>query len=377
MTDNTTPLADLSPKNEALETIATPDLTPESTDEFAERFITMLNYGALATMVSIGHRTELFDTMADLYPSTSQQIAEAAGLNERYVREWLGAMVTGRFIHYNPADQTYSLPTEYAAVLTRAASPNNIAPFAQFIPLLGSVEDAVIDCFYNGGGVPYSQFKRFHPVMAEDSGQTIVAALTEHILPLIPGLMDRLHQGIRVLDIGCGSGRALNKLAYLFPNSQFVGVDISEEAIATAREESIYRKLSNIKFKLKDAAAIDAIAQYDLITTFDAIHDQAHPDVVLGNIQRALHPDGVYLMQDIRASSNLVKNLDHPTAPFLYTISCMHCMTVSLAQDGMGLGTMWGEEQALAMLKEAGFTRVEIKQLEHDFQNNYYITYKD
>ena len=348
-----------------------------STDDFAERFVNMLNEGALATMVSIGHRTQLFDTMADLPPSTSQQIANAAGLNERYVREWLAAMVTGRFIHYNAADQTYLLPAEYAAVLTRAASPNNIAPFAQYIPLLSSVEDEVIDCFYNGGGVPYSQFKRFHPVMAEDSGQTIVAALTEHILPLVPGLQERLIQGIRVLDIGCGSGRTLNKMAHLFPNSQFYGVDISEEAIATARSESQSIGATNIQFELQDATTIDAINAYDLITTFDAIHDQARPDTVLSNIQRALRPDGIYLMQDIRASSDLGKNLEHPNAPFLYTISCMHCMTVSLAQGGMGLGTMWGEEQALAMLKDAGFSKVEIKQLSHDFQNNYYIVYNN
>ncbi|MEO0536832.1 MAG: class I SAM-dependent methyltransferase [Cyanobacteria bacterium P01_A01_bin.123] len=348
----------------------------DSTEAFAERLMDILNNGAIALMTSIGHRTELFDTMADLPPSTSQQIADATGLNERYVREWLGAMVTGRFITYDPEQDTYFLPREHAAVLTRTASPDNIAAFAQYIPLLGSVEDPILECFYNGGGVPYSQFKRFHPVMAEDSGQTVVSALSEHILPLVPGLMDALEKGIRVLDLGCGSGRALNQMAKLFPNSQFQGIDISEGAIATAREESQYRSLSNIQFDIQDAATFDAVEQYDLITTFDAIHDQAHPDVVLQNIYRALRPDGLYLMQDIRASSNVANNMDHPAGPLLYTISCMHCMTVSLAAGGMGLGAMWGEEKALSMLEAAGFTRVEIKQLAHDFQNNYYLVYK-
>ncbi|MGB6016703.1 MAG: methyltransferase domain-containing protein [Nodosilinea sp.] len=354
-----------------------PDVSQtDATEAFAEQLLTVLNHGALALMTSIGHRTELFDTMADLPPATSQQIAEAAGLNERYVREWLGAMVTGRFITYDPEHDTYVLPREHAAVLTRAASPDNIAAFAQYIPLLGAVEDPIIDCFYNGGGVPYSQFKRFHEVMAEDSGQTVVSALSDHILPLVPGLTEALEQGIAVLDVGCGSGRALNRMAKLFPNSQFLGLDISAGAIATARGESAHRRLGNVRFEVQDATSFRAFEQYDLITTFDAIHDQPRPDAVLRNIYRALKPDGVYLMQDIRASSNVAGNLDHPVAPLLYTISCLHCMTVSLAEGGMGLGAMWGEETAIAMLKAAGFAHLEIKQLAHDFQNSYYIVRK-
>jgi 2-polyprenyl-3-methyl-5-hydroxy-6-metoxy-1,4-benzoquinol methylase len=345
-------------------------------EAFAERLLDMLNSGAIAIMTSIGHRTGLFDTMATLPPATSQQIANAAGLNERYVREWLGAMVTGRFVEYNPDHNTYSLPLEHAEFLTRAASPNNIAAFAQYIPLLGTVEDPIIDCFYKGGGVPYSAFKRFHAVMAEDSGQTVVAALTDHILPLVPGLVQTLEQGIEVLDVGCGSGRALNKMAQEFPNSRFTGYDFSEEAIAIAQTESQKLGLTNIQFQVKDAATFDEVAKYDLICTFDAVHDQAKPDVVLTNIARALRPEGVYLMQDIRASTNVQGNLDHPVGPLLYTISCLHCMTVSLAVGGMGLGAMWGEEKTLEMLEAAGFASVEIKQLDHDFQNNYYIVRK-
>lgn len=345
-------------------------------EAFAERVLGILNSGALALMTSIGHRTELFDTMAELPPSTSQQIADAAGLNERYVREWLGAMVTGHFVAYNPTDKTYALPAEHAAFLTRGASPDNIAPFAQYIGLLGSVEDQIVDCFYKGGGVPYSEFKRFHEVMAEDSGQTVVAALEEHILPLVPGLTQALQQGIDVLDVGCGSGRALGKLAQLFPNSRFTGYDLSEEAIGTANLVVQGRGLTNIQFQVKDTATLDEVNGYDLITTFDAVHDQAQPDVVLCNIYNALRPDGIYLMQDIHASTDVGGNLEHPAAPLLYTISCMHCMTVSLALGGMGLGAMWGQEKALQLLSDAGFAQVEVKRLAHDFQNDYYIVRK-
>lgn len=345
-------------------------------EAFAGNLLTTLNHGALSLMISIGHRTQLFDTLANLPPATSQEIAETAGLQERYVREWLNAMVVGQIVDYNPADKTYQLPVEHAAFLTRAASPDNMATFFQHVSGLACVEDAIVNCFYEGGGVSYSKFKRFHEVMAEDSGQTIVAALEDHVLPLIPGLVEKLTKGIEVLDVGCGSGYALNKLARLFPNSRFTGYDFSPEAIATATTEAEEQQLNNVQFQVKDAAGLEEVEQYDLITTFDAVHDQARPDVVLRNIYQALRSDGIYLMQDIRASSEVSGNLEHPLAPFLYTISCMHCMTVSLAEGGMGLGTMWGQEKALEMLKEAGFSQIEINQLPHDITNNYYVISK-
>jgi 2-polyprenyl-3-methyl-5-hydroxy-6-metoxy-1,4-benzoquinol methylase len=356
--------------------MTTPDLDQARAEEFAERMVGVLNEGAIALMTSIGHRTGLFDAMAGLPPSTSDQIASAANLNERYVREWLGAMVVGGIVEHDPEEGTYQLPREHAAFLTRSASPDNIAAFAQYIPLLGSVEDGIVESFRHGGGVPYSAFPRFHEVMAEDSGQTVLPALTDHILPLVPALVERLEKGIDVLDVGCGSGRALNLMARTFPNSRFVGYDLSEEAIARARVEAQEHGTTNARFEVKDAATLDEEARYDLITTFDAVHDQADPAAVLKGIAEALREDGVYLMQDIAGSSHHHNNLEHPIGPFLYTISCMHCMTVSLAQGGAGLGAMWGEEKAKQMLEEAGFKEVEIEQLPHDFQNYYYIATK-
>lgn len=356
--------------------MTTHTLDQTKAEAFAARMLDILNSGALALMTSIGHRTHLFDTMANLPPSTSEQIAKAANLNERYVREWLGAMVTGQVIEHNPTDGTYHLPAEYAAFLTRAASPDNIAVTAQFISILATVEDKIIECFHKGGGVPYSAYTRFHQVMAEDSAQTVVSAIVDTILPIVPGLVEVLHNGINVLDVGCGCGRALITMAQAFPQSRFTGYDISEEAIATGNAEAKKRGLTNVQLQVKDAATLDASAEYDLITAFDAIHDQAKPDIVLKGIADALHPDGIFLMQDIRASSHVHNNLDHPAAPFLYTISCMHCMSVSLAMDGPGLGATWGKEKALEMLGEAGFTEVEVKQLSHDFLNYYYIARK-
>jgi SAM-dependent methyltransferase len=269
---------------------------------------------------------------------------------------------------------TYVLPPEHARWLTRVSSPENIAVTTQWIPLLGSVEDEVVESFERGGGVPYSAYPRFHEVMAEESAQTVVAALTGAILPLVPGLTERLESGIDVLDLGCGSGRALNLMAQTYPNSRFTGYDISEEGIARAREEA--RGLGNVRFEVRDVAELGEENNYDLVTTFDVIHDQARPAAVLAEISRALRPDGVYLMQDIAGSSQVHNNLDHLLGPLMYTISTMHCMTVSLAQGGEGLGAMWGEEKAKELLEEAGFERVEVRQLPHDLANSYFIVTK-
>ena len=345
-------------------------------EAFAEKMLGILNHGALALMLSIGHRTGLFDTMATLPPSTSAHLANAAGLHERYVREWLGAMVTGRIVEYDPTTDTYSLPQEHAASLTRAATPNNLAMFMQYIPLLGAVEDGIVECFRHGGGVPYAAYPRFQHVMAEESSQTVAAVLVDAILPLIPGLVDALHQGIEVLDVGCGRGHALNIMAKAFPQSRFTGYDFSKEGTAAGKAEAQAWGLSNVTFVAKDVATIDEVHHYSLITAFDAIHDQAKPREVLKRIATALRSDGTFLMQDIAASSPVHKSLDHPMAPLLYTVSCMHCMTVSLALHGEGLGAMWGEEKALELLAEAGFTQIEVKRLSHDMQNSYYVATK-
>jgi SAM-dependent methyltransferase len=351
-------------------------LNQEKVEAFTERIVGVLNNGALALMCSIGHRTGLFDTLAQIPPATSAQIAEAAGLNERYVREWLNALVSGQVVTYEPELATYHLPAEHAALLTRTAGADNLAIFSQHIGLLGGVEDQIIDCFHNGRGIPYTAFHRFHEVMAEDSNVNIVEPLIEQILPLVPGLTEKLEQGIDVLDLGCGRGNALKRLAQTFPHSRFYGIDFSEEAIATAQADVKRMELTNLRFAVQDAATFNESDRYDLICTFDAIHDQAYPARVLRNIARALKPDGIYLMQDIAASSHVHHNLDHPLAPFLYTISTMHCMTVSLASGGEGLGTMWGKEKALELLAGAGFAHTEVHQLPHDVFNYYYISKK-
>jgi SAM-dependent methyltransferase len=345
-------------------------------EAFAGRMLEILNDGAVAVMISVGHRTGLFDALRETGAATSQELADAAAMNERYVREWLGAMATGRIVELDPETARYSLPPEHAAWLTRAASPDNLAVEAQWITTLSTVEDDIVECFRMGGGVPYERYPRFHEVMAEESAQTVLSVLFSHILPLVPGMTERLEEGTSLLDLGCGRGRAVLLFAERFPKSSFRGYDLSADAISHARAQAAERDLENVHFEQCDLSTFDVDAEPDafsFVTTFDAVHDQARPLAMLRGIRRTLEPGGVYLMQDIQGSSHVHENLDHPGAPLLYMISCMHCMTVSLAQGGDGLGAMWGEQKARELLTEAGFTSIEVHLLEHDPFNAYFV----
>jgi SAM-dependent methyltransferase len=347
------------------------ELDTERTEAFAGRVLGVINDGMVALMMSIGHRTGLFDTMAEMEAADAAEIAGAAGLQERYVREWLGAMVTGGIVEHD--GQRFRLPPEHAASLTRAAGPGNLASYAQFVAMLGKVEDGVTDCFRHGGGVAYSQYPEFQRLMAEDSGMIFDATLLEVVLPLVPGLPERLASGIDVADVACGSGHAINLMAAAFPASRFVGFDFSAEGVAAGTAEAARGGLANATFLERDAALLGGPPAFDLVTTFDAVHDQADPARVLSGIHDMLRTGGTYLCVDVRASSVLADNVEHPLGPFGYTVSCMHCMTVSLAQGGAGLGAMWGEQKALEMLAAAGFDDVQVETVEGDVFNNYYI----
>lgn len=352
------------------------DLDRRKRAAFLDTMTGIMNGGALALMCSIGHKTGLFDAMSALDgAATSPEIAERAGLDERYVREWLAAMTAGGIVEHDPDGGTYLLPAEHAGLLTRAAGPLNLTTYCQYVSLLGQVEDEVVAAFRDGGGVPYDRYPAFQALMAESSGQRLAAALLPHVVPLLPEGHERLTAGIDVVDVGCGSGRALNILAAEYPASRFVGFDIAEGALAQARADAADRGNTNVEFVHRDAADLGETARFDVAFSFDAVHDQAHPDRMLAGIHAALRPGGTYLCVEPKASSHLHENLDLPTAAMMYTISTMHCMTVSLAEGGMGLGTAWGEQRAIEMLTDAGFVDIEVTGIDPDRANHYLIAH--
>ena len=336
-----------------------------------ERLVQVLNDGGIAVLAGIGHNTGLFEALAALPPATSQQVADAAGLDERYVREWLGGVTAAGFVDYDPGTGTYAICAEHAPFLT-GPTADNLARSMRYVALMGQVAPLVVERFRTGGGLTYDDYPGFHAVQAEESAAVNDASLIDRIIPLT-GLVDRLGEGIEVADLGCGQGHAINLMAREYPHSRFTGFDFSPEALDVARAEASDWGLTNASFVECDVALPVGSDRYDLVTAFDAIHDQAHPAVVLANVHTALRPGGTFLMVDINASSHLERNVDLPWASFLYAISLAHCMSVSLGQGGEGLGTVWGVELAEQMVRDAGFASVDRHDLEEDPFNAYFV----
>lgn len=339
----------------------------ETQEAFGDRMLELVNHSLLSVLVSIGHRTRLFDTMSGMAESgegwaTSGEVASAAGLDERYVREWLSAMACGRIVELDSETMRFRLPESRAKSLTRAAGPANMAALMTMVGFLAPVEDEIVRCFREGGGLGYEKYPRFAKAMAIQSRVFVDAVFLDGILPLADGLIDRLREGIDVCDIGCGAGHAINVMASAFPNSRFVGFDLMDEAIEMAEREATEWGLANANFEQADvadaASAFDGT--FDLAIALTAIHDQAQPQEVLNRVHGALRPGGTFLCVDSQASSELAENLDAPLGAWRYSVSTLHCMSVSLSQNGAGLGDCWGPPLAIEMIEAAGYESVDL-----------------
>lgn len=342
----------------------------------AERFAgtLMATYTASMTtlMIDLADRTGLLDALA-AGPGTSAEVAARAGLTERYVRECLGGLTCAGIVDHDASTARFTLPAAHAACLTGPGALN-LAPMARLCTLLAPHVDGVAKAFREGGGVPYESFRpEFTEVMDGMSRGLFDGRLLDGIVPLVDGLADRLTAGARVADVGCGTGHAVNLLARAFPRSTVVGFDISADAIAAARAEAAAWGLGNASFEIVDAVALPSDPPFDVFLAFDAVHDQVDPAGVLAAVRRALAPGGVFAMMDVKASSALADNVGNPLAPLLYGVSTLHCLTVSLAHGGAGLGTVWGRELACAMLADAGFTDVIVHDVPDDPMDSLYV----
>ena len=350
---------------------------------FSDRLIDILNTGALAAAMSVGYRLGLFEAMDRLPdPATPAEIAAEAGLDERYVREWLGAMTAGGIVllETGSGENRHLLPASHGDVLTRRAGPRNLGVYLQEIPLLTrTAMDRVEESFRTGEGVHWRRYREFHDFMAELAEAKHRRTLVDEFLPSVDGgeLVRRLEDGMRVLDLGCGAGTAALLMAQAFPRSRITGLDINEYAVDLARTGAELLGLDNVRFVVADAAAVTPTSplagRFDYVTAFDAIHDQADPAAALCGAKALLAPGGRFSMVDIKAGSRLADNLTHPMAPFLYTVSLLHCLPVGLMDGGAGLGMMWGRERAVTMLAEAGLAPVRVLEMHFDpFNVHYY-----
>ena len=348
--------------------------------------IDILNYGAINLAMAIGYRTGLFDVM-DTFdsPQNIGDISDQAGLNPRYVQEWLGIMTTAEIVELSQKEDEnqYFLPKHCGDLITRRAGNSNLGVYTQEIPLLTTCAmEAVIEGFSSGEGVTYDHYPKFQSFMSQLANAKHRQVLINKFLPSVENsrIVQRLKAGIQVCDLGCAEGVAVILMAESFPQSRFVGIDISSEAIDEARRQTRRQKLENLDFMVLDAADLknnrEMKGLFDYVTAFDAIHDQTRPlDVLLG-VNHILRLDGRFSMVDIAAKSDLADNLDHPMGPFLYTVSLMHCLPVGLVGGGTGLGMMWGREKAVEMLKEARFQQVQVIEMPDDPFNLHFFCAK-
>ena len=337
----------------------TETIDEERVQEFAGRIFGIYTGAMLSAMIDIGHRTGLFEAAAQ-GPASSPELARRAGLHERYVREWLGSMASSSIVEYDAASETYRLPPEHAACLTGGGSAN-LAPFSQLNTHLTKHVQEVARVFRDGGGVPYEAFRpEFTDTMDALGRGAFDEELIDTWLPCAPGLRETLTRGARVAGVACGTGHGVVLLAREFPRSTFTGYDLAEDGIARARAEAAAEGLTNADFAVCDVASLTVDDPLDVVFVFLAIHDMVAPAAVLRRIYEALAPGGVFFMKEPRVSSDLAENIGNPFAPLLYSVSTLHCLTVSLAHGGAGLGTAWGEQLALRMLADAGFRDIRV-----------------
>ncbi|MDM8537464.1 class I SAM-dependent methyltransferase [Desulfobacterales bacterium HSG17] len=343
---------------------------------FAETLTAILNNGATNLALSIGYQLRLFDVMDSLdEPVAVTEIAEKANVNVRYLKEWLGVMVCAEIVVLSAEEtgkELFFLPKAHGDYLTRRSGNSNLGVYMQEIPLLTTCAmESVVNGFVTGKGVEYEKYPTFQRFMAQLANAKHKQVLLNTFLPAVDDgrILAQLEAGIKVCDVGCGEGIAALLMANAFPASEFIGIDLSAYAIEKARKEVIASGLDNIRFIRKDVAGesiVNELPKFDYITAFDAIHDQSRPQIALGNIWRLLKSNGLFSMIDIASASDLSENQDHPMGSFLYTVSLMHCMPVGLVDDGPGLGMMWGRQQAVAMLRQAGFSNVQVSSIPND-----------
>jgi len=340
---------------------------------FMERFMEMATGAALLGVVAVGDRTGLFAKLAGQGPLTLDEVRARSGLQERYLKEMLAALAAGGILVYDAKAETFELPDEHAACLADERSPYFLAGWTQSLPALMRAIPGVARACREGGGVSYAEF-----------GEDMVAGidrmnspgtrllLARKWLPAMDGVVERLQQGIRVADVGCGSGTAAVAMARSFPRSQVIGFDVDETSIGRARELAARESASNVRFEQVGGESLPTDPPFDLITTFDVIHDMVRPRAVLKRIREALRPDGAYLMVEPAAGDTLAENLG-PNGALLYSMSTLHCMTVSLAHGGEGLGTAWGPRRAEELCRGAGFGRFRRLEIENPFNAFYEV----
>lgn len=320
---------------------------------FLQRFVELASGATTIGLLAVADRSGLSRHLGETGGGTADEIAREAGLERRYVEEIMSGLAAAGVVEYHPDSGRFHLPPEHALFLVDETSPYFMGGFLDMLPALLAQVDGVTDATIRGGGVGFEEFGE-PLVRGIDRGNTPsqTTFLISRWLPAVPGAVQSLESGVRAADIGCGSGTVAILMAEAFPESHITGFDSSASSIAMARGRT--EGVGNVEFFESDAESVPTDPPFELITSFDVIHDLPDPLAGMRRIRQALSEDGLYLMMEPNASSKLEENLT-PRGAMLYGISTLHCLTQSLAQGGAGLGSAWGRQRAEDLAQEAGF----------------------
>jgi 2-polyprenyl-3-methyl-5-hydroxy-6-metoxy-1,4-benzoquinol methylase len=337
---------------------------------FADRVFGDMAGAMVAGMGYVGVKTGLFRAMAGKGALSLDGVVQASGLHRRYVEEWLKGMACAGYLEYDPVAETFRLPDEHTFLLASEGTDHFMGGLFFMAPVLLRAAPKVADAFHTGGGV---QFRDFGPegVFGLDAVNrgAYQQRLASYWLKSLPDVVDRLENGGRALDVGCGAGRVCIVLAKAFPKAEIVGIDPDPESIrqaGTAAAEVDGR----IRFLTKTTAQMNGEGSFDLVTAFDCLHDFAAPEKTLAEIRSLLKPDGTFFIVEPKAADRLEQNF-HPIATMYYGFSLFHCMTQSLAQGGPGLGTCMGPARTEKLLHDAGFQRFAVLDIKSQVNSFY------
>lgn len=314
-------------------------------------------------MAYVGTKVGLFRAMAGKGPMTASAVADASGLQPRYVEEWLKGMTSAGYLDYDPKAVTFCLPDEHGYLLASEGTDHFMGGLFLMAPVLMKAAPQVAEAFKSGGGVTL-----------DDLGADGIEALdwlncgqyehrfTSHWLKSVPGVVERLEKGGRILDVGCGTGRVAIYMAKAFPKAEVIGLDPNTTSIAKARAAAEGAGFApgdeRLQFVAQTTATLPRGEGFDLITACDCVHDFAVPERTLGEIKSLLKPDGTLFALEPKAADNLEDN-KHSLGTVFYGFSIFHCMTQSLAHGGAGLGTCMGPKRTIELLKASGFSHAE------------------
>jgi 2-polyprenyl-3-methyl-5-hydroxy-6-metoxy-1,4-benzoquinol methylase len=334
----------------------------ERSQRFMQKVVGDVGTAMAAALVLVGDQAGLFRAMAGAGPVSAQDLATRAGIHARYAQEWLSAMACAGYVEFDAQSERFELPAEHAQFLCAPSEETYLGGLFSGLPSLMGTATRLVQAFSRGEGISFAEFGEAMPLALEQMNRPVYEKrLTSMWLPAMPEVVQRLQAGGRAIDVGCGTGIVPIALAKAYPSAQIEALDLDARSITIARGYAEQAGVSDrIRFIQASADVLPQTSTYDLVTTFDVVHDLPDPLGVLQKIRACLREGGSYLMVEPKVDDRLEANLANPFAKMLYGISCMHCVPQSLSQGGSGLGACWGPGRARVLALDAGFSRFDV-----------------